>query len=224
MRRQALLLVWLGLVGCAPALVREPVERVSLPRGLEVRWAGARAQGKGPLALQVRCVGEGPVALLRVLRADEGAEVVGDEFVRGPEPGQFRYDADGDCLVAEQAGGTPFSLADAFRWYDLVLHPGGREVTIALGQVEPGSTVRVLVEYVPLSYQRLARAAYVAPEETPATGGGPGEGESGTAEVRFGRLSQEEHRRRRPRQLFLRTGFLPAAVKVPLEIPWGSPP
>ena len=224
MRRKVLLLVCLGLAGCAPRLVWEPVERVALPKGLEIRWAGARAQAPGPLILQVRCVGEGPTALLRLLRADEGEEVVGEEFVRRPQPGQFRYDADSDCLVAEQDGGTPFSLAHAFRWYDLVLHPGGEVVTIDLGLVEPGSTVRVLVEYVPLSYRRLARAAYVAPEGAQTTESASEETELGVSAVRFGRLSEEELRRRRPRRLFLRSGFLPAAIKVPLEIPWGPPP
>jgi len=144
-------------------------------------------------------------------------------FVRQPEPGRFRYDGDRDCVVAEPAGGSPFSLSPAFRWYDVVLHPGGAEAVLQLGRAEPGSTVQVFVEYLPLSYRRLARAGYVAPADLGAAEA-PAEGpEEGELAVRFDRLSEAELRRRRPSRLFLRSEFLPPLMKGRLEIPPGEP-
>lgn len=231
MKPAAFALACLVLVGCTPRLVRESVERVSLPEGLEIHWAGPPRQTSGPLFLHLRCIGDGPVVLLRLARTD-GVEPQGETpdssqgkgFVRRPEPGEFRYDGDNDRLLAEKGGGTPFSVAEAFLWYDLVLYPAAEATSIELGRAEPGSTVHVLVEYIPVSYQRLARAGYVAPDDEQAEGGASESAEVGAAVVRFGRLSEREHRRRRPRELFLRTDFLPPAITVPLEIPWGPPP
>ncbi len=246
MRRSALFIVCLGLMGCAPGPVRESVGRVTLPKGLEITWPAEAGQAEGragaPVVLRMKAVGRGPVvvcfirtrlraeALRRakartggLLRTDDGSESRGKVFVRQPEPGRFRYDGDRDCVVAEPAGGSPFSLSPAFRWYDVVLHPGGAEAVLELGRAEPGSTVQVFVEYLPLSYRRLARAGYVAPADLGAAEA-PAEGpEEGELAVRFDRLSEAELRRRRPSRLFLRSEFLPPLMKGQLEIPPGEP-
>lgn len=217
MRPWGLILLGLGLVGCAGGVLWEPVERVVLPGGLEVSWSGPEGGAEeeevaSPLVLRFRAVGEGPVVLWRVLRPGGPARLL----VRSPEPGRFRYDAASDRILTGAEGDSPFSLAPAFRWYDLVLHPGGPAETVELGSAEPGSTVTVLLEYVPLSYRRLARAGYVA-------AGGEAAAEPSGSALRFARRSEAALRRAPPRQLFLRSAYLPPAMKVPLEIPWGAP-
>ena len=232
MRRSALFIVCLGLMGCAPGPVRESVGRVTLPKGLEITWPAQPGQAQGragaPVVLRMKAVGRGPVVVCSIrthvsglLRTDDGSESGGKVFVRPPQPGRFRYDGDRDCVVAEPAGGSPFSLSPAFRWYDVVLHPGGAEAVLQLGRAEPGSTVQVFVEYLPFSYRRLARAGYVAPADLGAAEA-PAEGpEEGELAVRFDRLSEAELRRRRPSRLFLRSEFLPPLMEGRLEIPPG---
>jgi len=223
---EGLLLACLVLTSCGRGLVRESVGRVTLPRGLELTWPAepgqAEARAGAPVVLWLRSVGQEPVAVCRVLRTsssrtrtDEGDEHPSLVFVRAPEPGRFRYDGDSDCIIAEPAGGSPFSLP--FRWYDLVLHPGGEEAVLHLGRAESAATVEVLVEYMPLSYRRLARAGYVPPADVGATKAPSEEPEEPA--VRFERLSEAELRRRRPSRLFLRSEFLPPVMQGRVEMP-----
>jgi hypothetical protein len=92
-------------------------------------------------------------------------------------------------------------------------------VAVNLGPVSPGAAVRVVVEYLPLSYNRLALAGY-APSPV-AT-----KGKAGETETQFRRLSEEQLRQKQPGALFLRSEYLPPVMRVPLEIPWepGKPP
>jgi len=223
MKRWVLLLALFGVVGCTPELVREPTAQVTLSGGLEVRWRSldaARAAAKPvPLVLTFRGVGAGPVVLCRVLRVDGAGESPPAVFVHTPEPGRFRYDADSDSVAGQSGGGAPFSLAPAFAWYDEVLHPRAEGVSVNLGEVvasasEAGAAIRVVVEYMPLSYRRLSVAGYapaVAAKDT-----------AGETEDRFRRLSEDLLRRRQPRALFLRNEYLPPVTRVPVEIPWGT--
>ena len=233
MMRWVLSFICLGLVGCAGGAVREPVQRVTLSGGLEISWpsgstapfGSGRAADRGgatSLVVWLRCVGDGPVVVCCVLRADHAGRPSGAVFVREPEPARFRYDRRSDTIVAEPGRLSPFSLAPVFRWYDLVLHPGGERVTVELGQAQPGSTVGVLVEYMSLGYGRLASAGYVASDGAETARGVTEEREEPQTTVTFSRLSEVELRRKRPGRLFLRTGYLPPATKVPLEILWGS--
>jgi hypothetical protein len=232
MKRWVLLLGAVAAVGCARELVREPMERVTLSGGLEVRWRSlppASASGKAsPLVLLFESAGPGPVVLCRVLRVEEGGESPGAVFVHAPEPGRCRYDASSDSVVAQSSGVSPFSLAPAFAWYDRVLYPGGEGVGVKLGEVREGArttgvAMRVLVEYLPLSYPRLSLAGY-APTSGPSAEGSPSsvaaKEKEGETEERFHRLSEDALRQKQPRALFLRTEYLPPATRVPLEIPW----
>ena len=219
MKRLALFFALLGVVGCAPGLVREPVEQVTLPGGLEVRWRSLPPES--PLRKPVRLVaafkdvGGAPVVLFRVvhLTAPGGPRDV--RFVRRPESGRFRYDAASDSLATQERGRSPFSLTPAFAWYDQVLYPGAEGVSVNLGEVPVGAAARLVVEYLPLSYRRLSAAGYAPSVGTPG-----GEEE---AAANFARLAEESLRRSQPRALFLRTEFLPPPTRVPLEIPWGTP-
>jgi hypothetical protein len=219
MKSLALLLGLLGLVGCTHGLVWEPTEQVTLPGGLAVRWRSLRPAGAVrkpvPLVVAFQSVGAGPVVLCRVVHPTAVGGPRDVLFVRRPESGRFRYDAARDSVAAQSAGGSPFSLTPAFAWYDQVLYPGSEGVTVNLGEVSPGAKVRVLVEYLPLSYRRLSAAGYA--QSVGAPGGEEKE------EVTFARLAEESLRQRQPRALFLRTEFLPPPTRVPLEIPWGSP-
>lgn len=209
--RWAPLVVSVVVAGCAGGVYREPVERVVLPGGLEVSWTvpAERAEGGEPLVLRFRAVGEGPVVLCRVLREDGSGKVL----VRNPEPGRFRYDPKGDCILAEPEEGSPFSLSPAFRWYEMVLSPGAPAEVVQVGPRRGRGPVKVFLEYIALSYRRLAAAAY-APEQVDGAG----------LPVRFSRRDESALRRGSPRRLFLRTAYLPPAMRVPLEIPAAAPP
>jgi len=243
MKRWVLLLGALGVVGCAHELVREPTEQVTLSGGLEVRWRSlppASASGKPvPLVLTFRSVGPGPVVLCRVLRVDGASGPSGAVFVHAPQPGRFRYDAASDSVTAQPGGAAPFSLAPAFAWYDEVLYPGSEGVGVNLGAGTQGASpafetgagareeepaVRVVVEYLPLSYRRLSLAGYAPTSAPSADGAQPSvaaKENGGEAGEQFRRLSEEALRQKQPRALFLRTEYLPPATRVPLEIPWG---
>jgi hypothetical protein len=217
MKRLAWFFALLGAVGCTHGLVREPVEQVTLPGGLEVRWrslgSGPAGDKASPLVLTLRSVGAGPVVLCQVLRTDGTSGSPGAVFVRRPARGRFRYDPASDSVVALSEGGSPFSLAPAFLWYDQVLYPGGEGASVNVGEVSPGATARVLVEYLPLSYLRLSWVGYAQ-----SVGAMPaGKGDTG---VRFRSLSEALLRQKRPRELFLWTESLAPVTRVPLEIPW----
>jgi len=235
--RAVTVLVLMALAGCGLGLGQEAFERVRLADGLEVSWPragkvpgrdqeGQRPGGAPELVLRLRATGEKPVVICRVLRVDDDEGEPGDRaFVRDPEPGAFEYDPASDCILAHSRKVTPFSLAPAFRWYELVLHPAGEEVTVGLGRdggsAEGGEArrpVHLLLEYVPLSYYRLARAGYVAQRRPSPSDEAQGPDEEDVSVVRYHRLTEAQLRRSRPRGLFLRSGFLPPRARIALEI------
>ena len=228
MRRLVVTLLCLVFPGCQPKAILEPVNRVTLSAGLEVTWlpeaARSEKRAASSLVIQLRSVGEGPVVVCRVLPGDGQGSFPPVLFVQHPEPGTFRYEPSSDSIVAETHGGSPFHLAPAFRWYGLVLHPGAKPVTLELSPAEAGSPVLLLVEYLPLSYIRLVRVAYVPPEGPPAKEQGEDAAREPDRVLHYRRASEAELRRRRPAQLFLRTSALPRPVRTPIEIPLGTTP